>query len=203
VHILAVSKTQSLAAIEEAYSCGLRDFGENYVQELAEKREKLSHLKEIRWHLIGHLQTNKVKQAVEVADFFHALDSEKIVREAARRAKGLRESPWPVFIEVNVDTEPTKSGASPQELPRLIESVRQEPSLMLEGLMCIPKPTQDKEQLSAAFRRLSMLAAAGQGPNPPLKLSMGMSDDFEIAIEQGANWIRIGRKLFGERVQKR
>lgn len=193
VHVLAVSKLQPAAAIEEAYHAGQRDFGENYVQELLEKREKLQHLPGIRWHLIGHLQTNKAKQVAAAIDFFHALDSEKLIVELAKRTQRI----LPVFIEVNVDAEGGKAGVSPELLPQLIKSVRAEPKLKLEGLMCIPQHHDQAELMRPAFKRLAALAAP-----TALQLSMGMSADFEVAVEEGANWIRVGTLLFGARTQK-
>ncbi|MBI3557595.1 MAG: YggS family pyridoxal phosphate-dependent enzyme [Deltaproteobacteria bacterium] len=197
VRILAVSKIQPIALIEECYSLGLRDFGENYVQELVEKRRLLAHLKDIRWHLIGHLQTNKAKQVVNEADCFHALDSEKLLRELARRAERV----LPVFIEVNIDDEPSKAGVPPAVVEALVQAVRAEPKLKLEGLMCIPEAKSDPEMMRPAFRRMSALARKVEQTHP-LLLSMGMSSDFEVAVEEGANWVRVGAKLFGERPQR-
>lgn len=193
VNLLAVSKLQPAEAIEEAYHAGQRDFGENYVQELVGKRARLAHLTDLRWHLIGHLQTNKAKQVVAAADFFHALDSEKLARELAKRAT----RPLPVFIEVNVDREATKAGVMPEGVEALIQFVCAEPNLKLEGLMCIPEHREPIELMRPAFRALADLARP-RG----LKLSMGMSSDFEIAIEEGAHWVRVGTKLFGERARK-
>lgn len=196
VNILAVSKLQPIALIEEAYALGLRHFGENYVQELLEKRRQLMHLKEIRWHLIGHLQTNKVKQIVNEADFFHALDSKKLIAEIAKRAQ----RPWPVFIEVNVDLEPSKAGVSPKDLAELVQAVQAEPKLQLEGFMCIPEARTPVEMMRPAFRRLAELAQSTPHEGPRcLMLSMGMSEDFAVAVEEGSSWIRVGRKLFGGR----
>lgn len=194
VHLLAVSKHQPVSLLEEAYFAGLRDFGENYVQELLEKKAALAHLPGIRWHLIGHLQTNKARLASGAADYFHALDSEKLARELAKRAV----KPLSVFIQVKIDDERTKSGMSEHEVGSLIELVRKEPMLRLEGLMCIPEPRSPIELMRPAFRRLASLAS-GFEADAALKLSMGMSSDFTIAIEEGANWIRVGTRLFGER----
>ena len=200
VRLLAVSKTQPLELIEEAYDLGLRDFGENYVQELVGKREKLAHLPNINWHLIGPLQTNKARLAVANAEVFHALDSAKLTQMLGRRAQeiGLG-APWPVFIQVNVDVEASKAGVSPNDLPALITAVRDEPALKLEGLMCIPEPKSDIEQMRPAFKRLVDLAR--QHGLTDSKFSMGMSEDFTVAIEEGAHLIRVGRRLFGPRVQ--
>lgn len=203
VRLLAVSKMQPLELIEEAYAAGLRDFGENYVQELAQRRKALLHLSEIRWHLIGHLQTNKAKQALQSAHVFEALDSEKLLQELAHRAadSGAR-LPWPVFIQVNIDAEPTKSGVLPDAVEKLMYKVISEKVLKLEGLMSIPEPKHPSEKMRPAFRKLAQLAQKTSnacGLTSQLQLSMGMSEDFEVAIEEGANWVRVGRKLFGDR----
>lgn len=198
VQLLAVSKLHPIELIEEAYDLGLRNFGENYVQELVDKREKLAYLPGIRWHLIGHLQSNKAKLALAHADVFQSLDSVKLVNDLGKRAReiGLG-APWPVFIQVNVDFEQSKAGADPKDLPALIAAVCEESALKLEGLMCIPEPKSDIEQMRPAFKRLVELAHR-HGLHDA-KFSMGMSDDFTVAIEEGAHCIRVGRRLFGER----
>jgi pyridoxal phosphate enzyme (YggS family) len=201
VQLLAVSKLQSIELIEEAYACGQRHFGENYVQELLEKRARLSHLRDVSWHLIGHLQSNKAKIAVANADYFQALDSVKLARELSRRVgettPGKR---LPVFIQVKVDSEETKSGVDPGDIGLLVRAVDQEAGLKLHGLMCIPESRPNPEEMRPAFQVLSRLA---KNIGRPLQLSMGMSEDFEVAIQEGAHWIRVGRKLFGERPQAR
>jgi len=202
VHLLAVSKKQPIDAIEEAYSCGVRNFGENYVQELLEKKQSLIHLKDIRWHLIGHLQTNKVKQVIDAAHCFQALDSEKLLSECAKRASSASlKDPWSVFIQVNIDKEESKSGVLPEHALKLAQAALVQSSLKLDGLMCIPKPQENVEAVRDSFIALRQLAQVieEQTACSKLKLSMGMSEDFEIAIEEGANWVRVGRKLFGER----
>lgn len=198
VHLLAVSKLQPVELIEEAYALGLRDFGENYVQELKEKKEQLSHLSEIRWHLIGPLQSNKAKLALQSADVFQALDSLKLAQKLASAAKALgRQRPWSVFVQVNVDEEETKSGVNPNDLAPLVEGIKNLPALKLTGLMCIPRPRENLEVMRDPFKKLRSLSE--QFPELGLQLSMGMSEDFQIAIEEGANWIRVGRSLFGAR----
>ncbi len=201
VHLIAVSKLQPVALIEEAYRLGVRDFGENYVQKLVEKKQALKHLPGLRWHLIGPLQTNKAKAAVENADFFHALDSEKLALELCKRVNRIagRDRPLPVFLQVNLDGEASKSGATPNSAQALADFIRTKKELRLEGLMCIPEPRPAKE-MRQAFQRLRELANTIGGA--PLALSMGMSDDFDVAIEEGAVWIRVGRALFGERPSK-
>ena len=201
IQILAVSKQQPTSAIEEAYEYGLRHFGENYVQELSKKKEKEKHLKEIRWHLIGSLQSNKAKQAVTHADFFHALDSKKLAVQLAKQVASLRLSkPWPVFIEVNIDEEPTKKGVTSALAEELAEFLEKQNFLALEGLMCIPKEQQNPNEVRSAFHKLASLAhKISSKSRKNLCLSMGMSNDFEAAIEEGSRWIRIGRLLFGSR----
>lgn len=200
VHLIAVSKFQPISAIEEAYRAGQRDFGESYVQELERKRKALSHLTDIKWHLIGHLQTNKVKSALPLANFFHALDSERLANEISKRSAS--DTPWPVFIEVNIDNEQSKSGIPSTRATDLAAAILKAPALRLWGLMCIPAPDADPR---GSFRKMAILAEAIEAAHAglSLQLSMGMSDDFEIAVEEGANWIRVGTKLFGERPQKR
>lgn len=189
VHLLAVSKLQPVSLIEEAYALGLRDFGENYVQELVEKRAALAHLKDIRWHLIGPLQTKKAKLAAQNANFFHALDSIKIADELDKRVKEIGGKPLQVFIQINVDAEATKSGIAPSDLAAFTSHIRSLTSLNLRGLMCIPEPRDD---MHPSFKKMHELG-------PSLELSMGMSHDFETAIAEGANWIRVGTAIFGER----
>jgi len=197
VSLLAVSKHQPISKIEEAYGLGLRDFGENYVQELLQKKTALQYLKDIRWHLIGPLQKNKVKQALTHADVFHALDSLNLAKEISKQAQKLKlQNPWPVFIQINLDHSPTKAGVSLDGLKELLDFVLVTPQLQLGGLMCLPEPQVPVERMRESFRKLKNLACMSK---KPLKLSMGMSEDYEIAIEEGAHWIRIGRKLFGER----
>ena len=191
VHLLAVTKMQPDELIEDAYALGVRHFGENYLQELERKKEKFSHLQGVNWHLIGPLQSGKVKRALETVDYFHALDSVKMLDEFVKRA-GARKKPLPVFIQVNVDDEASKSGIALSDVNSFVNLVRKESSLQLVGLMAIPDPTKDTR---AAFRKLKSAA----DKNGDLLLSMGMSDDFESAIEEGSHWIRIGRTLFGER----
>lgn len=198
VRLVAVSKLQPVALIEETYRLGVRDFGENYVQELVEKKQALKRLPDLRWHLIGPLQKNKARIAVENADFFHALDSEKLALELCKRLAG-RTRPFPVFLQVNLDAEASKAGVAPKDAPALAAFIRARKELHLEGLMCIPEP-RPPERMRPAFARLRELAGAIGGA--PLALSMGMSEDFEIAIEEGSSWIRVGRAIFGERPPK-
>jgi PLP dependent protein len=202
ITLIGVSKTHPAEAIRAAYAAGLRDFGENRVQEWEGKRGGLADLKDARWHLIGHLQSNKAARA---ASLFHCVDSVDDFSLAQRldRARGdaFGGEKLRVLLEVRVADEETKSGVSVQELPALAEKVTALPGLHLSGLMCIPPFLEDAEQVRPHFRRLRELRdqlATQLGRALPV-LSMGMSHDFEVAIEEGATEVRVGTALFGER----
>lgn len=199
VTLIAVSKTQSAEAIEVLYRAGHRDFGENYVQELLEKAEKLKAkgCDQVRWHFIGHLQTNKVKALLSVVDTIHTVDSLKLASEISKRWDSLsRPSRLPVFLEVNVDEEESKSGVTHARLPELASGIRKLPGLILEGLMCIPSPEAAKS--GESFSKMKKWARAlPQGET--LKLSMGMTQDFPVAIQNGSTHVRVGTAIFGSR----
>jgi pyridoxal phosphate enzyme (YggS family) len=190
ITLVAVTKKFSADVISEAYSLGLRVFGENYVQEFAEKRPALLGLTEAQFHLIGHLQSNKARQAAELFQVIETVDSEKLARRIHESG-----SPLEVMIEVKLSPEGSKAGAAPEDLPRLIEAMRGCPNLRLTGLMTMPPWSDDPEISRPFFRRLAELARAHQLP----QLSMGMSHDLEAAIEEGATHIRVGTALFGPR----
>lgn len=200
ITLVAVSKTFSADAIRAAYEAGLRSFGENRVQEFEAKQPKLADLTDATWHLIGHLQSNKVRRA---AHLFHHVDSidslalaQKLDSAAATEPKRL-----PVLIEVHVGREATKSGVTEEDLPALADCVEKLPHLELRGLMTIPPFCDDPEAARPYFRKLRELrdrASQRLGRALPA-LSMGMSHDFEVAIEEGASEIRIGTALFGPR----
>lgn len=194
VRLLAASKFQPATAIRAAYAAGQREFGENYVQELVHKAAELADLSEVRWHLIGRLQTNKVKDVVRLGCCVQSLDSHKLCAALAQRAAAAGQC-MPVYIQVNVSDEPQKAGVAVAELPRLVAAVRASTSLSLRGLMALPKPSDDPEDTRAAFRRLRELAASLD----VTELSMGMSDDLELAIEEGATMVRVGTAVFGAR----
>jgi hypothetical protein len=196
VQLIAVSKRKPAQQIREAYALGLRDFGENYVQELAAKHAELADLPELRWHMIGHLQTNKAKSVVPIVHAIHTVDSERLGRELERRAaaSGHRAR---VFIEVNLAGEAQKSGCIPADLPALITALARCPSLELVGLMTIPPVAETAEATRPRFAQLCALARSQTVPLA--RLSMGMSLDFEVAIEEGATDIRVGTALFGAR----
>jgi len=190
ITLVAVTKKFPAAVICEAYSLGLRVFGENYVQEFEQKHPALSGLPEARFHLIGHLQSNKARQAAELFHTLETVDSEKLARRLNEAGKLLE-----VMIEVKLSPEGAKAGAAPEELPALIDAIRDCPNLKLTGLMTMPPWNPDPETTRPFFRRLAELARNHQLP----QLSMGMSHDLEAAIEEGATHIRVGTALFGPR----
>jgi PLP dependent protein len=194
VRLLAVSKFQSIAAIREAYRHGQREFGENYAQELAQKAFELADLPELRWHLIGRLQRNKAKDAVRLGCTVQTLDSLRLCEALATRASELARE-VDVLLQVNLAAEPQKAGVTPEELPQLAAAVRGSPQLHLRGLMTIPRAEADADETRGYFARLRELAKQLQVP----ELSMGMSHDFELAIEEGATILRVGTAIFGER----
>ena len=195
IGLLAVSKTKPAAAIRQAHAAGLRDFGENYLQEALEKQRELSDLPLI-WHFIGPIQSNKTRPIAEHFAWVHSVDRLKIAeRLSAQRPPHL--PPLNICLQVNVSAEASKAGCSPQELPALAQAVSQLPQLKLRGLMCIPEPTEDPAAQHAAFARLRQLRdSLGLDLDT---LSMGMSHDLEAAIAEGATCVRIGTALFGAR----
>jgi pyridoxal phosphate enzyme (YggS family) len=201
VKLVAVSKTVAPALIRRAYDAGLRDFGENRVQEAATKRPALSDLTAV-WHLIGHLQTNKAKSARELFHWVHSVDSVRVAQklDQAAVASGDR---LPVLIQVRLGDEPTKSGVEPSAVLQLALGVSALSTLDLRGLMVLPPYSDDPEQARPFFRYLRELAGTVKSaglPNVSMQeLSMGMSHDFEVAIEEGSTIIRVGTAIFGER----
>jgi PLP dependent protein len=196
VTLVAVSKTQPSSAIREAYAAGQRDFGENYVQELVAKAKELSDLADLRWHFIGHLQRNKVKDVLPIASLVQTVDRIELAQEIGKRAT----KPTAVLIEVNLAGEEQKAGASVAALPELIAAIRALPQLELRGLMAVPPAADDPELTRPYFRQLRELARAHEGA-APFELSMGMSGDFEVAVEEGASIVRVGSSIFGSRVR--
>lgn len=195
VQLLAVSKTKPASAIREIHAAGVRDFGENYLQEALTKQQGLSDLPLI-WHFIGPIQSNKTKAIAEHFDWVHSVDRLKIAqRLSEQRPAGL--GPLNICLQVNVSGEDSKSGCAPADLPALAAAVAALPNLRLRGLMAIPEPTEDRATQEAAFASLRKLQEGlGLGLDT---LSMGMSHDLEAAIAQGATWVRIGTALFGAR----
>jgi pyridoxal phosphate enzyme (YggS family) len=195
VRLVLASKTQPHAAVAAAYAAGARDFGENYVQEAIAKRSALGPL-DIRWHLIGHLQTNKARAAVQTFDLIQTLDNQRLAAALFR----LHPSPlMPVLVEINLAGETEKSGVEPKGAEALINSVQDQ--VDVQGLMAIPPATVAPEASRPFFRQLRELrdrlaAATGLAL---FELSMGMTDDFAVAILEGATIVRVGRAVFGER----
>lgn len=200
VTIIAVSKTIPAERVALAYQMGLKVFGENRVQEAREKIAALPYPL-IRWHLIGHLQTNKVARAVELFHLIHSVDSARLA-EALERSAAARQKAQPVLLQVNVAGEATKEGVSIAELPALAEAVLNQPHLHVQGLMTIAPYTEQPEAVRPVFRRLRQVRDELRERFPQgnwAELSMGMSGDYLVAIEEGATMVRIGRAIFGER----
>ncbi len=192
VTLIAVSKTHSPEAVSAAHAAGLRDFGENRIQEAAPKIDALA-VRSVQptWHLIGNLQRNKVALAVERFPYIHSVDSERLAFAINERAT----TPVRVFIEVNVAGESSKHGVALDEVASLAERVRGLQRVELIGLMTVAPATPDPEAIRPVFRTLQALAEA----NGLEELSMGMTSDYEVAIEEGATFVRVGRAIFGER----
>ncbi len=188
--LLAVTKVFPASVIRDAYELGLRDFGENYVQEFEGKAPLLRDLPEARFHLIGHLQSNKSRKALELFQVIQTVDSPRLAGRLNESA-----TPVEVYLEVKLSTEESKHGALPEKLAELVESVRGCPRLKLAGLMTIPPWTEEAAQSRPYFNTLRELAERVNLTG----LSMGMSHDFEVAIEEGATCIRVGTALFGKR----
>ncbi|MFT0181703.1 MULTISPECIES: YggS family pyridoxal phosphate-dependent enzyme [Pseudomonas] len=195
VGLLAVSKTKPAAALREAAAAGLRDFGENYLQEALDKQPALADLPLV-WHFIGPIQSNKTRAIASHFDWVHSVDRLKIAQRLAEQRPPER-GPLNICLQVNVSGEASKSGCHPDELPALATAVSQLPNLRLRGLMAIPEPTDDPASQRAAFARLrTMSETLNLGLDT---LSMGMSQDLEAAIAEGATWVRVGTALFGAR----
>jgi hypothetical protein len=190
ITVLAVSKLFPATAIREAYGLGLREFGENYVQEFEGKAPEVKNLQGARFHLIGHLQSNKARRAAELFNVVQTVDSVRLARRL--NEAGLRRD---VMLEVKLSAEQAKSGAAPGGLVELIEAVRGCDNLRLAGLMTMPPWSEDPEASRPYFRNLRELGER----HGVAGLSMGMSHDLEVAIEEGATCVRVGTALFGER----
>ncbi len=202
VRLVLASKTQPAAAVRAAYAAGARDFGENYVQEALAKQSELSDLNDIRWHLIGHLQTNKARVAAAAFDLIHSLDATRLGDALSRCQPKASTSPSArvaVLVEINLGGEASKTGISPKDAESLIEALIGK--IDIRGLMAIPPLGTGPEHSRPYFVRLRDLRyrlAASTGLALS-ELSMGMTDDFEVAIEEGATIVRVGRAVFGER----
>lgn len=196
--LVAVSKRQTAAAVAELARAGQRAFGENYVQEAQDKIGELAGMG-LEWHLIGHLQSNKADVAARLFDWVQTVDRHKLIGALSRYRPADR-APLNVLIQVNIDDEASKHGCRPQEIDALADAIAAEPRLRLRGLMAIPAPHPDPARRVAAFTRMKALQDALAARHPQVDtLSMGMSDDFALAIAQGATMVRIGTALFGAR----
>ena len=200
VTLISVSKTKPVSMLQEAYDAGSRDFGENKVQEIMDKVPQLPS--DIRWHMIGHLQRNKVKYIVDKVALIHSVDSlrlaETIEHEAAKHSVTV-----PVLIEVNVAQEESKFGLKTEEVLSLVESVASFPHIHIEGLMTIAPYVEDPEENRGIFRQLKKLSvdiATKNINNVNMSvLSMGMTGDYQVAVQEGATMVRVGTGIFGER----
>jgi PLP dependent protein len=196
IQLIAVTKKFPAAVVMEAYQLGLREFGENYVQEFEQKRTELTDSGGARYHFIGHLQSNKAKKAAEIFDVIHTVDSAKLARRLnAELDTATGRAALEVLIEVKLSDEPAKAGATPGDVAALAEAIRACPNLRLLGLMTMPPWSEDAETSRPYFADLRELAVQNGLPH----LSMGMSHDLEVAIEEGATMVRVGTALFGPR----
>lgn len=198
ITLVAVCKTVDRPAVDRAYALGLRDFGENRVQ-VARDKFGQGHPGDLRLHLIGSLQTNKAREAVRLFDMIHSVDRPSLIAELGRRAEqaGAR---LPILFEVNIAGEVTKQGAAPEAVPELLAEARRHPGLLPRGLMAMAPLVADPEDARPVFRALRQLSTRLRQANPDLELdqlSMGMTNDFEVAIEEGATIVRVGRAIFG------
>ena len=204
ITLIAVSKTIGPAVIQLGVDAGITNLGENRVQEAAEKVERVTG-PALRWHLIGHLQSNKVRYAVRMFDVIHTVDSVGLSSRLDRIAGEMGRTPT-VLVQVKLGDEPAKSGADPRSLPAILEALDSAPNLRLRGLMVIPPLSESSESTRGYFKRLREirdgLNQGRPGDRQLADLSMGMSGDFEIAIEEGATMVRVGTAIFGSREQK-
>jgi pyridoxal phosphate enzyme (YggS family) len=198
VRLLAVSKTKPAAAIRDVAAGDQRAFGENYVQEALAKQRELVDLN-LEWHMIGPLQSNKCREVAEHFDWLQSADREKLIAPL-NRFRPDEKPPLNVLIQVNIDDEASKSGCAPDQIDALAQKIIAAPRLMLRGLMAIPEPIPDMHKRRTAFRRMRELFDGLRREQASIDtLSMGMSDDFELAIEEGATMVRVGTAVFGTR----
>lgn len=200
VTLIAVSKTKPVEMLQEIYDCGCRDFGENKVQEIMDKYDKLPN--DIRWHMIGHLQTNKVKYIVDKVYMIHSVDSIKLAKEISKEAVK-KNVTVKVLLEVNVAEEETKFGLLTEEVPDFYKEVIDLPGLKVCGLMTIAPYVENSEENRQHFVNLKQLMVDIESEKTDNisvgELSMGMTGDYEVAIEEGATYVRVGTGIFGER----
>ena len=200
VTLIAVSKTKPVSMLEEVYAEGIRCFGENKVQELTEKHDKLPS--DVKWHMIGHLQRNKVKYIVDKVDLIHSVDSVRLAETIEQEAVK-KDVIVPVLVEVNVAEEDSKFGLKVNEVLSIIEEISKFPHIRIKGLMTIAPYVENPEEnrpVFARLRKLSVDIAEKNIDNVSVEiLSMGMTNDYEVAIEEGATMVRVGTGIFGER----
>lgn len=213
ITLIAVSKTHTADVVEQALAAGVSDFGENRVQEAAEKIELVgrtaldgNNARRPRWHLIGHLQTNKARRAAKLFDIIHTIDSVELIERLERACADEERAELPVLLQVDLAGEETKAGAPVDVLPELVAKIGSCTHVRLTGLMTLPPFYEDAERVRPYFRRLRELrdewharGAFGEGRG---ELSMGMSHDYEVAIEEGATLVRIGTAIFGARAAR-
>ena len=198
IRLIAVSKTFPASDIDALYKLGHKDFGENKVQELSEKNEQLTR-DDIYWHLIGHLQTNKVKYIIDYISLIHSVDSIKLADEIQRRASNSSKM-IDILVQVNTSGEESKFGVEPDAAGKLCNEIRKLENIRLKGLMTIGKFTDDENEIRQNFRVLKNLYDDLRQVNNQFEfLSMGMTSDYTIAIEEGSNMLRVGSAIFGER----
>lgn len=200
VQLIAVSKTKPVAMIQEAYDLGVRDFGENKVQEILEKYDILP--KDIRWHMIGHLQRNKVKYIVDKVALIHSVDSFRLAQEISKEAVKHNKT-VSILIEVNIAEEESKFGVKKEECEELIRQISVLPNIQIRGLMTVPPFVDDGEENRPYFNIIQQLSVDIMNKNIDNVsmdiLSMGMTGDYDVAIEEGSHYIRVGTGIFGER----
>ena len=198
--LIAVSKTKPVSMLQEAYDAGMRDFGENKVQELVDKYDQLPH--DIKWHLIGHLQTNKVKYIVDKVFLIHSVDSLKLAKEISKEAIK-KNTTVNILIEVNVADEESKFGVKCDDTEALIREISVLPGIKIRGLMTVAPFVDIDEENRSIFNKLRQLFIDIKSKNIDNVtmeiMSMGMSGDYKVAVEEGATYVRVGTKIFGER----
>lgn len=200
VKLIAVSKTKPVEMLMEAYECGCREFGENRAQELADKYERMP--KDVKWHMIGHLQRNKVKYIVDKAVLIHSVDSLKLAEEISREALK-KQVEVSILIEINIAGEESKFGVRPDETEKLVREIALLPNIQIKGLMAVAPYVENPEENRQYFARLKQLSvdiSCKNIDNVSMNvLSMGMSGDYMVAVEEGATCVRVGTGIFGER----
>ena len=198
--LIAVSKTHPASAVKEAYDCDIRDFGENKVQEIMDKYDVLPS--DIRWHLIGHLQRNKVKYIIDKVYMIHSVDSVRLANQIQTEAEKA-DVHMNILIQVNIAEEETKFGLDTKELTQVVEEISKVDRVHIKGLMTIGPMTDNREEIRKVFKKLKQLSVDIQSKNidnvSMSVLSMGMSGDYDIAIEEGSTYVRVGTSIFGQR----